>query len=160
MSAECGFTQIVNFPTREENILDLFFTTQPSCVQYCEQIPGISDHDIVITTVKSIVSYSKQANHTIYLWRLANLEDMSKNMLNFYLEFTNANTIDTLIEELWLKFCDKLLDIMNTHVPSKIKSNSVHRPWINHTLKQIRRHKQQSYNRARSKNLLMYWLLL
>ena len=30
MSAQCGFTQMVNFPTRERNILDLFFTTHPS----------------------------------------------------------------------------------------------------------------------------------
>jgi len=90
MSAECGFIQVVNFPTCEENILDLFFTTQPSCVQHCEQIPGISDLDIVLTTIKSIISYSKQANRTIYLWRLANLEDMSKNMLNFSLEFTKC----------------------------------------------------------------------
>jgi len=82
MSAECGFTQIVNLPTHEENILDLFFTTQPCYVQHCEQLPGISDHDIVITTIKSIISYSKQADRTIYLWRLTNLEDMSKNMLN------------------------------------------------------------------------------
>ena len=45
MSVECGFTQVVNFPTREKNILDLFFTTYPSCIQQCEPIPGISDHD-------------------------------------------------------------------------------------------------------------------
>jgi len=46
---------------------------------------------------------------------------------------------------------------MNTHVPSKIKSNSVHQPWINHTLKQLRRRKQRSYNRAGSTNLPMHW---
>ena len=33
MSAQCGFTQMVNFPTRERNTLDLFFTTHPSYIQ-------------------------------------------------------------------------------------------------------------------------------
>ena len=103
MSAECGFTQVLNFPTHEKNTLDLFFTTQPSCIQQCEPIPGISDHDIILTTVKSNISYSKSANHNVYLWRHANLQDMSEDMLNFSLDFTNTHTIETPIEELWSK---------------------------------------------------------
>ena len=103
MSVECGFTQVVNFPTREKNTLDLFFTTYPSCIQQCEPIPGISDHDIILTTVKSNISYSKSANHNVYLWRNANLQDMSEDILNFSLDFTYTHTIDTPIEELWSK---------------------------------------------------------
>ena len=47
MSAKYGFAQMVDFPTRNENILDLFFTNRPSLIQYCYAAPGISDHDIV-----------------------------------------------------------------------------------------------------------------
>ena len=144
MSAECGFTQVLNFPTCEKNTLDLFFTTQPSCIQHCEPIPGISDHDIILTTIKSNISYSKPSNHSVCLWRHANLQDMSKDMLNFSSDFTNARTVETPIEELWSKLRNMPLDTMNTYVRSKIKSSSTHRPWINLTLKQLRRRKQQS----------------
>ena len=45
------FTQMVNFPTRERNISDLFFPTHPTYVKQCILLPGISDHNIVATTV-------------------------------------------------------------------------------------------------------------
>ena len=80
MSAECGFTQVVNFPTHKKNTLDLFFTTQPSRIQHYEPIPWISDHDIILTTVKFNISYSKAANHNVYLWRHASLQDMNKDI--------------------------------------------------------------------------------
>ena len=92
--------QLVNFPTRGKNTLDLFFTTQPSHIQHCEPIPGISDHDIILTTVKSNI---KPANHNVYLWRHANLQDMREDILNFSSDFTNTHTIETPIEELWFK---------------------------------------------------------
>ena len=66
MSAECGFTQLINFPTSQENILDLVFTTHPSFIQYCEPIPGISDHDMILTTINSNISYQKSNSHYIF----------------------------------------------------------------------------------------------
>ena len=40
-----GLTQIINKPTRGDNILDLIITNNPSLVNRTEIIPGISDHD-------------------------------------------------------------------------------------------------------------------
>jgi hypothetical protein len=40
--------QIVDFPTRLDNTLDLVFTTHRSLVNKCKPLPGISDHDIVL----------------------------------------------------------------------------------------------------------------
>ena len=42
-----GSEQIVNFPTRVNNILDVFCTNRPSLIDRCT--PGLSDHDIVLT---------------------------------------------------------------------------------------------------------------
>ena len=39
--------QLSPLPTRDSNILDLFFTTNPTFVQRVSIIPGISDHGIV-----------------------------------------------------------------------------------------------------------------
>ena len=99
-----------------------------------------------------------KVNHNVYLWIHANLQDMSEDILNFSLDFTNTHTIETTIEEFWSKLRNKLLDAMNTYVPSKIKSGSIRQPWINRTLKQLRRRKQQSYNKSRSTNLPEHWL--
>ena len=53
MMHDCGFAQIVNFPTRNDNILDLLFTNRPTLVQECYSTPGISDHKIIAATVES-----------------------------------------------------------------------------------------------------------
>ena len=49
-----GLHQLVTFPTRGTNILDLFLTNDPSTVINIEILPGISDHEIV-SAVTSIV---------------------------------------------------------------------------------------------------------
>ena len=42
-----NLTQMLNKPTRGENVLDLFLTNNPSLVSNVSIIPGIADHDIV-----------------------------------------------------------------------------------------------------------------
>ena len=41
--------QIHEQPTRGENLLDIVFTTFPTLVKSSVNIPGLSDHDIVVT---------------------------------------------------------------------------------------------------------------
>ena len=53
MMHDCSFAQIVNFPTRNDNILDLLFTNRPTLVQECYSTPGISDYKIIAATVES-----------------------------------------------------------------------------------------------------------
>ena len=49
-----SLTQIVDFPTRNNNILDIFITNRPSLLKQCYPQPEISDHEIVY-----VVSYIK-----------------------------------------------------------------------------------------------------
>ena len=53
-----GFLQLVQSPTRNNNTLDIFFTNQPSFVESCEVIPGISDHEIVSIISLTSISHS------------------------------------------------------------------------------------------------------
>jgi len=159
MSVECGFTQMVNFLTRETNTLDLFFTSHPSLIQQCTSLPGISDHDIILTTIKSKISYQDQQSHKIYLWKKANLEEMSRTLSNYAREFTSHFTVDTPVDTVWGALRDKLLETLDTFVPSKIKkqNNNLRQPWITRRLIQLRRQKQRSYNRAKRTNLPFHW---
>jgi hypothetical protein len=42
-------TQIHDSPTRENNLLDLVFVSNPTLVKSSVNVPGISDHEIIIT---------------------------------------------------------------------------------------------------------------
>ena len=44
--ANSGLEQVVDFPTRDNNLLDIFATNRPSLVKFCKPIPGVSDHDV------------------------------------------------------------------------------------------------------------------
>ena len=47
ISQKFDLTQLQREPTRESNLLDLFFTNKPMLVKNDLAIPGISDHEIV-----------------------------------------------------------------------------------------------------------------
>ena len=47
--SEFNLSQMHNEPTREDNLLDLVFTTNPSLIKSTANAPGISDHAMVVT---------------------------------------------------------------------------------------------------------------
>ena len=77
---EISMEQIVDFPTRLDNILDLVFTTHPSLVNKCKPLPGIGDHDIVLIDTSIEVNRSKTPQHKIYIWKSANTDELSKDV--------------------------------------------------------------------------------
>ena len=50
--ANTGLHQIVNFPIRNYNTLDVVLTNRPSLVKQCVGMPGLSDHDIVFVETR------------------------------------------------------------------------------------------------------------
>jgi len=49
--ATANLSQIHETPTREQNILDLVFTSNPTLVKSSVSIPGLSDHDAIVTDI-------------------------------------------------------------------------------------------------------------
>ena len=75
LEEDIGLIQIVNFPTRGQNMLDLFFTNRPSLINRCEAIPGISDHEIVFIDSNIAVSRQKPVKRKIYMWKKQTLRN-------------------------------------------------------------------------------------
>ena len=62
---------MVTSPTQGQNILDLFFKTNPTLVDNVSITPGLYDHDIVLTKVNIMLELTKQALViSIYMRRL------------------------------------------------------------------------------------------
>ena len=49
---EAGLKQMQREPTRGQNLLDLFCCNKPSLIKSINSIPGISDHNIVLSDCK------------------------------------------------------------------------------------------------------------
>ena len=108
MMHDCGFAQMVNSPTRNNNILNLFFTNKPSLVQQSYVVPGISDYESVMTTIKPAISYASSNRYKVYLWKKANLRN---EMLNFADEYCHQHTVEAPVENLWIRLKDKLFNL-------------------------------------------------
>ena len=126
--ADCGLAQVVDFPTRNANLLDILFTNRPSLIDQCVSVPGISDHD-----------------------------EIKDQLLLFNDHYLTTFTASTPVDDLWFIPCHKLQDLMEKYVPSKMVRINTKQPWINHNIVQLRRRKQRNYNIAKISNLASDW---
>jgi len=99
-------SQLVTFPTKGNNILDLCIYTHPDSVLSCEPIPGFSGHDAIILSIQTTRPVIKQHPQTIYLYKSADCykirEELSE-LSHVYFELNNNSSSHTL-EENWSFF--------------------------------------------------------
>ena len=67
-----SLVQMVNEPTRGENVLGLYLTSNHTLVNDISILPGIADHDIVVANVSTKPKVSKQIPRKIPLFKRAN----------------------------------------------------------------------------------------
>ncbi|CAG2215457.1 unnamed protein product [Mytilus edulis] len=75
---DTGLVQLIEYPTRKDNILDLMITNLPNQVPRIEIMPGISDHDIVFMEFKITPSKLKQTPRNVPIYNKANWETIKK----------------------------------------------------------------------------------
>ena len=63
-----GLEQMVHFPTREKNTLDLILTTLPGQFQNVHSPDKLNDHDIVSGTLKIFIPPIKKPRRKVYLY--------------------------------------------------------------------------------------------
>ena len=146
----------MTFPTRGNNILDIFLTNCPSAVAHCNILPGISDHHIVI--VKSSVSVSSQhpPKRKIYLWNRVDCVEVQIFFAHFNEHFLNYS-INTPIDHLWRMFKNACIECMDNIIPSKFSSTRFHQPWITTNIKHLCKCKQRMFNKARASGSPSDW---
>ena len=62
---DIGCEQIVDFPTRLDNTLDIFCTNRPSLIDRCVPFPGLGDHNIVLVDSSVLPSRKKPVKRGI-----------------------------------------------------------------------------------------------
>ena len=63
-----GLEQLVHFPTRGKNTLDLILTSLPGQFQEIHSRDKLSDHDVVSRTLKVYIPHKKKPRRKIYLF--------------------------------------------------------------------------------------------
>ena len=118
--------QMQREPTRLNNTLDLWLTNKPLGlpVKQCNSIPGISDHDIVLTDSDFKAKINKKAPHKIHLWAEADWDNQTSIFSNNFLDKFNSRTVKPNYQE----FSNHIKKVIIEHVPSKITSSRTNLP--------------------------------
>ena len=91
LSHNYQLSQLVTFPIRAQNVLDLCFTTNPNSVISCEPLPGLSDHDAVLVSIKIPKRVIKQHPRTVYLYKLADWEKIREELSDLSHDYFEIN---------------------------------------------------------------------
>ena len=68
-------------PTRQDNTLDLYFTTNPSLVKNCATVPGLSDHAIVVVDSDTKPQYCTTPRRKHFLFGKADWPSLKTKFL-------------------------------------------------------------------------------
>ena len=157
MIGDTNTEQLVDFPTRKQNTLELLLTNNPSFVTSIEDTTGISDHDrIVIADIICHPRRNRPIKRTIHLWNRANIPDMKESLKSDINDFCQRYNCDTQINELWNSFT-KLTETAMSKIPTKETSTRYHIPWINRECKRTSRRQKRAYRKAKRTNAESDW---
>ena len=118
-----GLEQMVHFPTREKNILDLILTTLPGQFQDVHSFDKLSDHDIVSGNLKIFIPRVRKSRRKVYLYQKGDYESMKKDTLKFA-KFTRS------VQENFDLLTSFIQDSADKHIPSKTSRSVSSIPWI------------------------------
>ena len=149
MTHTVGLKQTVDFPTRQDNTLDLFLTNRPSLVTRCEPLPGLSDHEIVYTESTAAAKRRKPVEREINLWNKTDFDKVREAATSLTADFFAAYNINTPIDTMWSAIKEKLLKLLEDFVPKKLSSTRFSQPWITREVKRLVARKKRWYRIAR-----------
>ena len=155
ISADFGLEQVVKGPTRANNTLDLFFTSNPTLVERSTTIPGISDHDsIPLIIISSKPKIMKKTPHKRYLYNKADMQALKKDLKNWSTAFLNQNTTNDQkpVSELYSEFTDSIEQLMDTYIPTKMVTKRTQSPWITKRVRRLHKRKQRAFNAHKKQN--------
>jgi hypothetical protein len=152
MSVQHNLTQIHETPTKEGNLLDLVFTTNPSLIRSSTNVPGISDHDMVVTDSYIKPYVVKKPSRKCYRFDKAKWDDITKDLSDLSTNIEQLKNKNKSIEQIWSYFRDTVMTVVNRHVPSKLARSKKSLPWLTPQLRKMLKKKSKLYKTAKKSN--------
>ena len=142
--SDCLLEQIVTSPTRGQNIIYLFFTTNPTLIDKVSILPGLSDHDIVVAKASAKPELTKQFPRDIPLYKKDDRDQLKQSMRDLHLELqSDPATTDT--HELCDEFAGRLQQGIDSFIPTRKAGTTDGLPWINREIRRLIRKRDKHY---------------
>ena len=143
-----SLTQLQKNPThRDGNILDLYVTNKPGLVKSCKDIPGISDHSVVVVDSASKARTIKKPPRKIFKWQQADWEKLKNDAGVIRDEYLNSSGNRTIAENH--RCISDFFQGVLKQIPHKMSRIRNDLPWLTPDLKRRCRRKHRLYNKAK-----------
>ena len=115
-----GFIQTVDFATRDNNILDVFFTNRPCLIRRCYPIVCISDHEALF--IESFITLNLQPlkPRKIHIWHKANMSSFKNLLIQSSQLFFSKFSLSTPINTLWEEFKSICFDCLSLNPQNSV----------------------------------------
>ena len=91
---DCYLEQLVTFPTRASNTLDLLLTNRPSLLKRCKSTPGFGDHNsTILSDIQCHPQLPKTIQQKIYNWNKADIGQLRADVATPMDMFIQENTV-------------------------------------------------------------------
>ena len=140
-----GLEQLVNFPTRERNTLDLILTSLPGQFVDIHSPDKLSVHDIVSGTLKIAIPPIKKPRRKVYRYQKGDdYESMRAETLKFEKErYFNGYSDTRSVQENFNLITSFIQESADKHIPSKTSRSVSSVPWITPEIRRKIRRKMQ-----------------
>ena len=154
--ADFNLEQLQREPTRGKNVLDYICTNKPGLAKSTHEIPGISDHEIIVFDSDLRARYTRREPRKIYMYSKADWDSIRENTKNFVSDLLDSFSLRN-VNENYEKIKIHIDKIINDHIPSKLSSSRFNVPWITNSIRRMCRKKQRLYNRAKRTHKSHHW---
>ena len=139
-------TQLINTPTRNDNILDLVLSTNPDIIYDLEIHPGMSDHNAITYQVNLSVKRQKKPDRYVYQYKKGNIENVKRDMEDLCTIFKSENRCEKSIDENWTLFKKTLLKSMEKNIPTKKITSRWNLSWITPDIRRLCQQKKRAWD--------------
>ena len=145
-----GLEQLVNFPTRERNTLDLILSSLPGQFVDIHSPDKLSDHDIVSGTLKIAIPPIKKPRRKVYRYQKGDYESMRAETLKFAKErYFNGYSDTRSVQENFNLITSFIQESADKHIPSKTSRSVSSVPWITPEIRRKIRRKNATHAKAK-----------
>ena len=125
----CNLKQIVVFPTRGFNILDIVATNRPKLANSSEPIAGLRDHDTAVTVdLDCHAKKLKPMKRKISLWNKVDANNLKNHVSSAVTKFLNS-TQGTSTNHLWAGIIN-MVDSSTNLIPTRYTSTRYSQPGV------------------------------
>ena len=128
--------QLIDFPTRCDNILDLVFTNLPDKVINVQGFEDIlnTDHKLISFELDLKINKKPKVKREVFNFKKANWTGLKDVLLNTPFD---ACFVPEDIDASLSKWCDLFLSIVHDHIPKCSSRNVYDHPWIDKELLEL-----------------------